>query len=128
MELLNNPEQPLFNRPLMATYPPGSTFKLVNELVALQTGGRFAPNRLSRATGSWCAAPTATSTRATWALPSSNSCNPYFYQVMRATVLRGRSTNRFEDARLGLGEWRRRVMEFGLGEKLGVDMGQEKKA
>jgi penicillin-binding protein 2 len=55
------------------------------------------------------------------------SCNPYFYQVMRATVLRGRSANRFEDARLGLGEWRRKVMAFGLGDKLGVDISQEKK-
>ena len=36
MALLNNPERPLFDRPLMATYPPGSVFKLVNELVALQ--------------------------------------------------------------------------------------------
>jgi penicillin-binding protein 2 len=38
MALLNNPEMPLFDRPIMATYPPGSVFKLVNELVALQLG------------------------------------------------------------------------------------------
>ncbi|MFC7670383.1 penicillin-binding transpeptidase domain-containing protein [Hymenobacter humi] len=56
-----------------------------------------------------------------------NSCNPYFYQVMRAAVLRGQSPNRFEDARLGLGQWQKMVKSFGLGEKLGVDMSQEKR-
>jgi penicillin-binding protein 2 len=56
-----------------------------------------------------------------------NSCNPYFYQVMRTAVLRGRSRNAREDVRLGLDEWRRQVMSFGLGDKLGVDMASETK-
>ncbi|MET4108778.1 penicillin-binding protein 2 [Hymenobacter sp. UYP22] len=126
MELLNNPERPLFNRPLMATYPPGSTFKLVNELVALQMGvvspqTPFACNwKLVRCTHRH-------EYPSNVGIAIKNSCNPYFYQVMRAAVMRGRSTNRFEDARLGLAEWRRQVMKFGLGEKLGVDMSQEKK-
>lgn len=34
--LLNDPKKPLFNRALMASYPPGSTFKLANGLIALQ--------------------------------------------------------------------------------------------
>ena len=37
-ELLNDPKKPLFNRALMASYPPGSTFKLANGLIALQDG------------------------------------------------------------------------------------------
>ncbi|GAB3286451.1 peptidoglycan D,D-transpeptidase FtsI family protein [Hymenobacter tenuis] len=126
MELLNNPERPLFNRPLMATYPPGSVFKLVNELVALQMGvvtpttGFPCNQRLVRCTHNH-------EYPSNLGIAVKNSCNPYFYQVMRAAVMRGRSDNRFEDARLGLGEWRRKVMQFGLGEKLGVDMSQEKK-
>jgi penicillin-binding protein 2 len=126
MALLNNPEMPLFDRPIMATYPPGSVFKLVNELVALQLGV-VTPN-----TGFDC----------NWKLvrcthrhePPRNlniaikqSCNPYFYQVMRAAVIRGQSPNKFEDARLGLGQWQKMVKSFGLGEKLGVDMAQEKR-
>lgn len=126
MDLLNNPERPLFNRPLMATYPPGSTFKLVNELVALQMGV------VTPQTGFPCNWKLVRCTHrheypSNVGIAIKNSCNPYFYQVMRAAVLRGRSSNRFEDARLGLGEWRRKVMEFGLGEKLGVDLSQEKK-
>ncbi|UOQ54679.1 penicillin-binding protein 2 [Hymenobacter cellulosivorans] len=126
MELLNNPERPLFNRPLMATYPPGSVFKMVNELVALQMGvvtpeTPFDCNwKLVRCTHRHEPPRNVT-------IAIKNSCNPYFYQVMRASVLRGRSTNRFEDARLGLAEWRRQVMSFGLGAKLGVDMASEKK-
>ncbi len=34
--LLKDPKKPLFNRALMASYPPGSTFKLANGLIALQ--------------------------------------------------------------------------------------------
>jgi len=126
MDLLNNKERPLYNRPLAAPQPPGSVFKLVNELVALQMGV------VSPGTGFPC----------NWSLvkcthrheyPSNvsiaikNSCNPYFYQVMRAAVMRGRSRNRFEDSRLGLTDWRRHVMSFGLGDKLGVDVGSETK-
>lgn len=126
MELLQDTAKPLFNRPLMATYSPGSVFKLVNELVALQMGvvspqTPFACNwKLVRCTHRH-------------EYPSNvniaikNSCNPYFYQVMRTAVMRGRSTNRFEDARLGYTEWRRRVLQFGLNEKLGVDISQEKR-
>jgi hypothetical protein len=38
MKLLANPRRPLFNRGVMSRYPPGSTFKLVNGLIALQEG------------------------------------------------------------------------------------------
>ena len=36
--LQEDPKKPLFNRALMASYPPGSTFKLANGLIALQDG------------------------------------------------------------------------------------------
>lgn len=38
MKLLNNPRRPLFNRGVMSRYPPGSTFKVVNGLIAMQEG------------------------------------------------------------------------------------------
>ena len=126
MELLRNPNRPLFDRPLMATYPPGSVFKLVNELVALQLGV------VSPSTGFPCNQKLIHCTHlheypSNVSIAIKQSCNPYFYQVMRAAVLRGQSPNGFEDARLGLGQWQKMVKSFGLGEKLGVDMSQEKR-
>ncbi|WP_375417859.1 penicillin-binding protein 2 [uncultured Hymenobacter sp.] len=126
MSLLQNPDLPLFNRPLMATFPPGSVFKLVNELVAMQMGvvtpqtGFPCNQRLVRCTHRHEYPKNVD-------IAIKQSCNPYFYQVMRATVVRGQSSNRFEDARLGLGQWQKMVKSFGLGEKLGVDLGHEKR-
>jgi len=126
MDLLHNPGRPLFDRPLMATYPPGSVFKLVNELVALQLGV------VTPYTSFPCNQKLVRCTHiheypSNVGIAIKNSCNPYFYQVMRAAVVRGKSPNRFEDARLGLGQWQKMVKSFGLGEKLGVDMSQEKR-
>ena len=126
MALLNNPDRPLFNRPLMATYPPGSVFKLVNELVALQLGvvspgTSFECNqRLVRCTHRH-EPPRNVS------IAIKQSCNPYFYQVLQAAVVRGQAPNKYEDAHIGLGQWQKMVKTFGLGEKLGVDMSQEKR-
>ncbi|MBF9237056.1 penicillin-binding protein 2 [Hymenobacter sp. BT683] len=126
MALLNDPNRPLFDRPLMATYPPGSVFKLVNELVALQLGvvTPYTPfecnQRLVRCTHRH-ERPSNVS------IAIKQSCNPYFYQVLQAAVVRGQAPNKYDDARIGLGQWQKMVKSFGLGEKLGVDMSQEKR-
>lgn len=126
MDLLRNPDRPLFDRPLMATFPPGSVFKVVNELVALQLGV------VTPGTGFPCDQHLVHCTHQheyprNVNIAIKQSCNPYFYQVMRAAVLRRQSPNGFEDARLGLGQWQQMVKTFGLGEALGVDMGHEKR-
>ena len=36
--LRDDPGLPLFNRAIMPKYPPGSTFKIINALVALKEG------------------------------------------------------------------------------------------
>ena len=38
MALLNDKSQPLFNRAIMAAYPPGSTFKATVGLIGMQMG------------------------------------------------------------------------------------------
>ncbi len=38
MELINNPDKPLMNRAIQNQYPPGSTFKTITTLSALETG------------------------------------------------------------------------------------------
>jgi penicillin-binding protein 2 len=37
-KLISNPQKPLYNRALQSAYPPGSTFKIITALAALQEG------------------------------------------------------------------------------------------
>ncbi|MAN88667.1 MAG: peptidoglycan glycosyltransferase [Algoriphagus sp.] len=116
--------KPLFNRPIMAMYPPGSIFKIVQSLIGLQDGilvpeTTFACNR---------------SLVACHNHPSPvnlfgairNSCNPYYHQAFRKIINREISSNSFKDTEIGLNDWREKVMKFGLGSPLGVDMVGEK--
>ncbi|WP_400194183.1 penicillin-binding protein 2 [Hymenobacter sp. B81] len=125
MALLNDTTKPLFDRPLAATYPPGSVFKLVNEAIALQEGV------VTPYTGFPCNWKLVRCTHrheypATSTIAIKNSCNPYFYQVMFATVRRGRSKSKFRDVALGLADWRQHVVSFGLAQHLGVDLPGER--
>lgn len=42
-DLVNDPDEPMLNRPLVTTNPPGSTFKVVTAAAALESG-RFTPS------------------------------------------------------------------------------------
>ena len=120
--LFTNPELPLFNRPIQATYPPGSTFKPVDALIALHEGV-ITPQYGYDCRGVYlgCGRPI----RCTESFPghASNlynaiaySCNSYFSQVFRFIVDKERRPA------LGLVEWHRYVSDFGLGKKLGIDL------
>lgn len=115
---------PLFNRPIMAQYPPGSMFKLVQSLIGLQEGvvsphSRFQCNRSLVACHG----------------PHSNedlkgaikvSCNPYFYNVFRRIINQEVSQNTFEDSKAGLQLWNEYLDRFGLGHTLDIDVPGEK--
>jgi penicillin-binding protein 2 len=113
--------KPLFDRALQAQYPPGSIFKLVQSLVALDEGvinvnTGFACNKSLVGCHNH---PTATSIEQAIQF----SCNPYFYHVFDRIVERKLDKkSRFRDAALGLGEWEHRVRSFGLGEKPKIDL------
>jgi penicillin-binding protein 2 len=124
--LMNDSLKPLLNRPIYNDkYRPGSIFKLVHALIALQEGV------LSPSTGFICnkniigchnhEPPTNLITAI------KHSCNPYFYQVYKRIILRGKSQNYFEDSRLGLANWEAKARNFGFGEILGIDIPEEKK-
>lgn len=121
--LQNDSLKPLYNRPIMAQYRPGSIFKVIQALVALQEGVITEDTRLRcnrRIIG--CHGPHSFEDLKG---AITKSCNPYFVQVSRKMINQGASEDTFEDTRIGLEEWRRHVASFGLGAPLGIDLPNE---
>ena len=116
--------KPLYNRPLMAMYRPGSIFKIIQALVALQEGVITENTRLrcNRAIIG-CHGPHSYENLQG---AITNSCNPYFVQVSRRMINQGESDDTYEDTRIGLEKWRAHVASFGLGSPVGIDLPNEK--
>ena len=117
-------EKPLFNRPIMATYPPGSIFKIIQSLIGLQEG-ILTPNTTFACNRSLVACHNHPSPVNLFGAIR-NSCNPYYHQAFRMIINQDVSTNTFKDTEIGLNAWREKVLKFGLGSPLGVDMTNEK--
>ena len=120
----NDSMKPLFNRPLMAQYRPGSIFKIAQAMTALQEGvitpeTRF---RCDKALIGCHAGHDNLDLRGAIA----NSCNPYFFNVLRKMLNKNVSTSPFEDSRIGLAEWNKHINSFGFGSRLGIDLPNEK--
>lgn len=116
--------KPLFNRPIMATYPPGSIFKIVQSLIGLQEGV-LTPNSTFACNRSLVACHNHPNPVNLFGAIR-NSCNPYYHQAFRQIINREVSSNTFKDTEIGLNAWREKVMKFGLGGSLGLDMSGEK--
>ncbi len=125
LALQRDPLKPLFNRAMMAPYPPGSIFKTLQALTALQEG-------VMDSNMVWpCVQdvvhchphPSPCNLRQSiqW------SCNPYYLQVYRRIINQKISNNTFLDSRIGYEKWREYMAGFGIGQKLGIDMPSEKK-
>ena len=122
MRLLRNPSKPLFNRAIQAAYPPGSTFKPIDALVALDekvitpdfgipcTGGYYGCGRVLHCTEHWAGHSRDLETAITW------SCNSYFFDIFRKII-----AHKGNPAQ-GLVDWNNYMHAFGLGQKLGVDL------
>ena len=120
-ELLKNPNLPFFDRTVMAEYPPGSIFKTIVALAALQEG-LIQPN-----TGISCNNGYYYNNRLygchEHAYPSNvskaiqHSCNSYFWQIFRRLI----DKVDFYNPQQGLKEFNNYVEQFGLGKELGVD-------
>ncbi len=115
--LLADSLEPLFNRALMAKYPPGSTFKIINTLIGLQeevinTSTRFA-----------CYGRSSTPIRCTHdhVSPANvvdavrESCNPFLWNTFRAIL------NKFSTSAEGFNVWRDYAVRFGVGQMLSKD-------
>lgn len=122
--LIMDPDKPLYPRPLQAEYPPGSIFKLLQALVALQEG------KITANTGFPCnkslvgchAHPSARNIMEAVQM----SCNPYFYQAIKRVIQPGERSNIYADAEIGLNRWADYMHSFGLGNKLEIDIPGER--
>jgi penicillin-binding protein 2 len=123
--LVRDPMKPLFNRALMAMYPPGSIFKLAQGLTALQLGliNERTQFPCDKSLVNCHAHPNPTDLRGSiqW------SCNPYYFMTFKKIIERGLSTNKYKDSELGFDEWRRNVVSMGFGTRIGIDLPDCKK-
>lgn len=118
--LQNDSLMPLFNRPIMATYAPGSMFKSVQALIALQEEVLSATEKIV-CDGSLIgdhAPPGIYDVKKAITLSSNN----YFVKVFRRIINQGKDPNTFKDSQIGLKEWRSYVTKFGLGSPLDIDI------
>jgi penicillin-binding protein 2 len=118
--LLNDTLVPLMNRATMGTYPPGSTFKMVNALVGLQE------NVISNNTRYDCNGPVSVPIRCTHNHKTplnlseaiEQSCNPYFWNTFK-TILENPG---YDDTHRGYLSWYNNVTSFGFGTKFNTDI------
>ncbi len=122
-QLLKDELKPLFNRAMMAYYPPGSTFKLVNALIAQQesiiTPSTVFPHSFVVGSKSVKCHPHPGGLSLEGAVQY--SCNPYFCNAFRAFV----DNRKFVTSENGYKIWRDYVLSFGVGRKIGVDLPHE---
>jgi penicillin-binding protein 2 len=120
-----NPLKPLFNRALMAMYPPGSTFKIANALIGQQEKVTFASTAYSCNKGISYGSlhigchPHASPLQLRQSIQY--SCNAYYCQVFRSIIDSRKTT------REGYDMWRNHVMSFGFGKKFNTDLPNELK-
>lgn len=116
--------KPLFNRPIMAQYRPGSIFKIAQSMIALQEGVITPETRIPCDRSIINCHGSHTNVDLAGAI--TNSCNPYFHGVFRRMLNRAKTGDPFRDSRAGLDDWHKLVVTFGFGSPLGIDLPNEK--
>lgn len=120
-QLDSNSQKPLFNRAIMALYPPGSTFKIVNALIGLKEGV-VTPNTGYQCHGRYPIGRGVGCHNHPYARDLTSavrmSCNTYFCYVFRNLI----DAQRFDSIEDGFRNWETQVRSFGFGHKLGIDL------
>jgi penicillin-binding protein 2 len=109
-----DPTKPLFNRATLTRYPPGSTFKMVLAIAALESGTVTPSWRVSCSGAFRFGNKTFKDLHVHGSVDMitaiQQSCNVYFYQLMLKT---------------GLDEWAHYGKELGFGMLTGIDVAEE---
>ena len=110
---------PLQNRSANSTYPPGSTFKLLMALIALQEGviTDQASFPCTKSLVGCHNHPTARGVSDGVKM----SCNPYFYYLTKKIIQQGKHKSHFVDAAEGLDIWADYLRSFGIGIDMKTD-------
>ncbi|RPI14850.1 MAG: penicillin-binding protein 2 [Ignavibacteriae bacterium] len=115
-KLNTDPDKPLFNRATLTKYPPGSTYKMVSALASMQEGimktnstipceGSFTfGNRTFKDHGAYGSIGFSKSIEV--------SSNVFYYKLV---------------LKIGLENWTKYGLEFGFGQKTGIDIPEETK-
>lgn len=120
--LLRDEQKPLYNRAVKGVYPPGSTFKTVMALIAMQEGV------LSPETTHGCAGGYRLGSIRVGCHPHGGpldlrgsiriSCNSYYCQVFRDII----DNPKYGDVKLGYAALEKHLRSFGLGSQLNIDL------
>ena len=124
-KLASDSMRPLLNRPIMSKYPPGSLFKPILSLVALQND-IITPNNYIHCSGGY------TYYKTTWNCHAGGgdrnlvsaltySCNTYYYIAYRNLL----EIAGFRNPSVGLDSLNHFFKSFGLGHRLGIDISGE---
>ena len=111
--IYSDPSTPLFNRATMSVHSPGSTFKMISALAALDMGlittsytttcnGGFTFGRFFKCHGNHGTVNVVTAIE--------KSCNTFFYKLIY---------------KIGLDKWKEYASKFGFGKVTGVDLTEE---
>ena len=117
--------KPLFNRSIMAQYPPGSTFKTINTLIGLQEGVLNVHTTYSCRGVISTPIPCSHNHHSPLSLLPAieQSCNPYFWQVFKSII----EQKKYSTIQQSYSRWRDYVMSFGVAQTLPGDIPDQAK-
>ncbi|MCJ7820249.1 MAG: penicillin-binding protein 2 [Bacteroidales bacterium] len=124
-DLQSDTLNPLFDRALMASYPPGSTFKIMNGLIGLEEGV-IKPNSIFSCSMGYHAGSLTIgchSHRSPLNLSDAVmiSCNAWFCNAFRGIL----ENKKYSSVSEAYDQWRNYLVAFGFGNKLGIDLPNE---
>lgn len=113
--------KPLYDRGLLAQYPPGSPFKVINALIGLQEGVVDEHDTFSCRMGYYYGSRRLTGCHhhrspVDMNMGIAQSCNSYFVNVYRRII------DKYDDAGDGMNRWANHAKSFGLGNFLNNDL------
>jgi penicillin-binding protein 2 len=118
-ELTTDPRAPLLNKAISGQYPPGSTFKMIVALAALEAGvagpdhGVYCPGHLTLGRHTFHCWKRGGHGELSLVDALAQSCDVYFYDLAR---------------KVGIDPIAAMARRFGLGERLGIDLPGERAA